>query len=208
MTRPTVSTRTDLFYLRLPQMYRDADPAQDWALLRFLSLLVDQYSEQVGDLVDRFTTTGDLADPALADPEWLPWLARLAGVNPDLYTTTDQLRVAISGANANRAVGSTEGILAPIRPVLTGSRTARIVNRDPTHFTYTVRTFEKETPDPSAVAALLKATKPAGLVALFDVSPGESFGDLAQRGLTFGDLNQYTNNDIRVAVPGQPIGGN
>lgn len=57
--RPTTTEVTDRFYGSLPEVYRDADAAQDdgpsnYPLLRYLSLLLDQL-QPIADLITRIT---------------------------------------------------------------------------------------------------------------------------------------------------------
>lgn len=57
--RPTVGAVTEALYASLPELYRDADAAQDtgpsnYPLLRYLSLLLDQL-EPIADVITRLT---------------------------------------------------------------------------------------------------------------------------------------------------------
>lgn len=71
--RPTVGPFTEAIYARLPEVYRDADAAQDegssnYPLLRYLSLLADQLTAVV-QLLGRLTYS-PLDDRDNTDPPW------------------------------------------------------------------------------------------------------------------------------------------
>ena len=88
--RPTVGPFTDALYARLPEVYRDADEAQDegrsnYPLLRYLSLLGDQLT-QVADLLGRFTYD-PLDERTNTDPAWDRYGSGLFG--DDTYGDAD-----------------------------------------------------------------------------------------------------------------------
>lgn len=71
--RPQVGPITEAVYASLPELYRDADAAQDtgrsnYPLLRYLSLILDQLTP-VADYVDRFTYEA-LDDRDNTSPAW------------------------------------------------------------------------------------------------------------------------------------------
>lgn len=157
---PTVSEATARVYAGLPEVYRDADPATGYQLLRYLSLLGDQLGD-VEVLLDRFTDRGELVDPALADPRWLEWLAQLVGVRA-AGATTAEARDLITGAATGWRAGTPESIRAAARGALTGSRYVD-VRPDGAH-RIRVQTVATETPDPAAVTAAVEraGVRPAG----------------------------------------------
>lgn len=88
--RPEVGPVTEALYGRLPDVYRDADEAQDegrsnYPLLRFLSLLGDQLTP-VAQLLARFTYD-PLDDRDNTDPPWDRYGTGLFG--DDTYGDTD-----------------------------------------------------------------------------------------------------------------------
>jgi len=201
--RPVVGDFTRRLWERLPAYMREADTATGYPLLRYTALLGEQ-AEQVSSIV--LDGASRLVDPATADAGSLRWLAALAGVDATLYSSTEQLRVAIAGADDNRAAGSTRAVLAAIRPALSETRTAAIVLRDAAAFRYRVRVYAREVPDQVELRRLLEATRPAGMVWELEVAPGQTWADLANRRLTYAQLGAYTHAQIATAVPGQPMG--
>jgi hypothetical protein len=181
MARPDVHDATDALWSSLPELYQAADEAQadgpnGYPLLRFLSLIVDQWGE-VLDLVGRIDyyshddggapgDTSDLADPYAADAAWLPWLAQLVGAQlPAGLTVADQ-RAAIAGALAGFLKGTKAGIAAAAATVLTGTKYVLVrplFGGD--RWTVELRTRTTETPGDAAVlaAVLAQKAKPAGL---------------------------------------------
>jgi Phage tail protein (Tail_P2_I) len=184
MTRPTVHTRTEAFYARLPDVYREADATLDlgagdlngYPLLRWLSLLVDQLGE-VADLIGRIDyyspddrglpgDTSDLGDPATADAAWLPWLAQAAGVVLAPNLNVDDQRAAIAGAVTGYLKGTKQGIADAAATALTGTRYVRVIPLyGGDQWRIEVRTRTTETPSTADVLAAIvdKRAKPAGV---------------------------------------------
>jgi P2-related tail formation protein len=206
VSRPVVSDFTEQLYARLPPFQRAADSAYDYPLLRYTALLGDQAEDLRSLVVD---APSRLYDPATADVTALPALAALAGVDARIYSDRsndwEQLRVAIAGADDNRAAGSTRAVLAAIRPALSQTRTAVIVLRDPARFAYRVRVYAREVPNQAELVRLLEATRPSPLIWELEIVPGQTWADLAARQLTYAQLGAYTHAQIASAVPGQPI---
>lgn len=209
--RPDVSAHVEAEYARLPQMYRDGDEANDFAVLRILSVVGDQRGD-VSDVVDRLlpeetNDLSELVDPMLADYDWLPWLAMMAGVDARLYPDTDgnrtALRLAIDGARGGRYPGSDAAIIAAVRPALTGTRAARITNKSVAGFSYSVEVYAAQVDDQAALAVLLSRTTPAGLTATLSVLPGWTWGDVLATGRTWGDVKNsgQTWGQSRATIP-------
>src|SRR4051794_35459238 len=174
MTRPTVHARTEAFYSRLPDVYREADAAQDlgvgdlngYPLLRWLSLIVDQLGD-VADLIGRIDyytpddrgapgDTSDLADPAAADAAWLAWLAQAVGVRLAPNLNVDDQRAAIAGAVSGFLKGTKQGIAAAAQTALTGTKYVSVIPLyGGDQWRVEVRARTTETPSTAAVLAAI-----------------------------------------------------
>lgn len=155
---------------RLPETYRVLDAPLGHPLRAYLSLVGDQLTE-VGEVVARLapeTGRSALADPYLADPAWLPWMAQLVGVSLSGAETVAARRAAIAGAGTGWLAGTTAGIVAAVRATLTDPVGGYVaVYRDPADpWLLHIVTKAIQTPDPgAALAAIGKAgAKPAGVV--------------------------------------------
>jgi len=130
----TASQFTLRWFASLPEFVRVADAAQDWQLLRYMSLIGDQADvlEQLYERID-FTpldedgdaTPSALIDPDTADAAWLPWLAQTVGARVDGLTTA-AARVAVDAAAGGWRAGSKGAIAAAARTVLTGTKSAKV----------------------------------------------------------------------------------
>jgi hypothetical protein len=110
--------------------------------------------------------TSDLADPATADPAWLPWLAQLVGARLPAGLTDAERRAAVAGAVAGYFKGTKQGIEAAARPALLGTQYVRVIpHYGGDQWRLEVRTRTSETPSTAAVAAAIVAAnaKPAGV---------------------------------------------
>lgn len=183
MLRPTVTGATETIYGQLPEFYRAADEAQNWTLLRYVSLLGDRADPVVQAIVDfdfrgpsdeggSAANSSALVDPVLADVSWLPWLAQLYGVR--LSGPVGQLRQAIVDATRGITPGSKGAIVNAARYMLTGERRVDIIPQTRPGgmaggpWDVLIRTRHDETPaDDGAriIAAIIAAdAKPAGVV--------------------------------------------
>jgi len=160
--RPAVSDATARLYDGLPEVYRDADPATGYALLRYLSLLGDQLGD-VTSLLDRLTA-GELVDPARADPRWLEWLAQLVGVRLTGATTSEARELIGSAATGWRA-GTRGAVIAAVRRAISAGD--RLVDVLPHHqgdpHVIAVLTRVGEQADRNVVRATAEAALPAGI---------------------------------------------
>lgn len=176
---PGLHPATLRWYDALPRAYRDVDAdlqatgAPDHPLARFLSLLGDQLGE-LQDLLDRIAfvrpedggapgDTSDLVDPAGADDAWLPWLARIAGINfGDVATAADRRLLLTAAA---RDAGSAGAIASAVAPALTGTRSITVSSHylsDPWNILVLVR--PDEAADLALVGKLALGQKPAGYI--------------------------------------------
>jgi phage tail-like protein len=155
-------------YDRLPAFYRSDDLDEGEALLRFMSLWLDQASE-VEELFS--DVRAGLGDPDLADAAWLPWLAQMAGVEVEADATELELRAAIGGAVSGYRVGTKEAIADAARTALTGDQDVWVYDHstssvgDGGAWDVLVITRPAETPDSAEVLAAIvrKHAKPAGV---------------------------------------------
>jgi hypothetical protein len=176
MAAPAVGVTTQRLYDRLPEVYRSADAALDYPLLRFLSLTVDQAAE-VAALLDRWDVltpdeggdpadSSELVDPALADADWLSWLAQHVGVDLPPAMAEQERRDNIAGAASGWQSGTRAGIAAAAAETLTGTKQVDVIplyGGNP--WAVAVRTIPTETPSEAAtLAAIIEArAKPAGV---------------------------------------------
>lgn len=172
---PDASAFTRRWYARLPELYRDPDPAADWSLLRYLSLIGDLAGE-VETLLDRIdyvseadgggpADTSSLVDPIAADLPWLRWAGQLVGVARSADLAGDELRAAIASASSGWQAGTKASIAAAVRPVLTGGQEVGVYDHyDDDPWKIEVRVRVSESPgDAGVLAAIARArAKPAG----------------------------------------------
>jgi hypothetical protein len=121
-------------------------------------------------------------------PGWaIPWLAQFVGVTVDAGHTEDQQRIA-----TREAEGWRRGTLAAIRGAakvhLTGSRKVFIDERTPTPYSFTVRTYQSETPDQAALEAALAVAKPAPLIIYYELLTGATYEELSLEFVNYSDL--------------------
>jgi hypothetical protein len=176
MARPAVTALTDRLYAQLPAMYRDADEPLDFPLLRFLSLLGDLAGE-VDVLHDRVSADepggrSELADPAVADLAWLPWMAQMVGVRLPPNLTGQAARDAVAFASSGYRGGTKAAVADAARSALIGARYVKIHDHSITEpgnggeWDVLLVTRVSDTPDVQAVldAVVSKRAKPAGVV--------------------------------------------
>lgn len=176
MTRPAVHPFTEQLYAQLPAYYRRQDAANDYTILRMFSLVGDRAGAQLIDLIDRIDyitpdeggpagATSALADPHLADPAWLPWLAQVPGVAIDAGMSLEQQRAAIATPSSGWLAGTRPGIAAAARTVLTGDHYVNVIPHfGGNHLVIGVATVPEETPSPEAVLEAIARAEaaPAG----------------------------------------------
>lgn len=177
--RPVVSgSAEELFAAIAPISELDSDDT-DWALLR----LCDAPGRQLQDVEDliRDTDAGpgwsSIVDVDRAPDTYLPWLAGLVGVRLVSGTAAGVQRDLIR-AMPGFGRGTPGAIRAAIAPLLTGTQTISIMERDGGAYRLTVQTYTSETPDPAAVEAALIAAKPAGIILTYRVIAGVTIDEL------------------------------
>lgn len=196
MPPPAVHSFTATVYQRLPLCYRDADEKQEWPLLKWLSLLVDQLGA-VADVVDRITMDDDdpasssaLTDPATADETWLPWLAQLVGLKTNVTSGrgygsglygSGPYGGGLSSAGASDlrtrirqhtfARGSHGAFDTIIRRHLVDGASYTLDERVGDQWHYTITVASADVTDEDSLVAALSAENPAGMVLTVDVVP-------------------------------------
>jgi hypothetical protein len=87
----------------------------------------------------------------------VPWVAQFAGARLDVGLPISTQRARLH-PDANKKATS-DAMMAAVRPLLTGTQSIRVVERDPTPYRHTYITRTSETPDPAAVVAVLSDPK-------------------------------------------------
>lgn len=178
MAAPVYSAATERLYARLPDLYRNADENNAYALKRWISGMADQVGE-IETLLNRIDYssehgTSDLVDPYAADMEWLRWLAAVTGVKLNLNATEGVQREQIGQLTAGLRAGSRASIIAAVKPMLTGTKFVEVHDHttDTSNFgaagewDVAIITSPSESPTSAIVLAAVAAAnvKPAGVV--------------------------------------------
>jgi hypothetical protein len=155
--------------------------------------------------VDELLTVpdGDLTSAPLADLATSPypgWLGQLAGLRVPAGLDLDEARRYIAGRGVSRR-GTPTAIRTAAAGQLTGTGKVELRERDGSPWRLRVITYAAETPDPAAVLAAVQVEKPVGIALTHEVRLGQSFGQLAATGQTWGDLRTQTWDQIRRTVP-------
>lgn len=221
-------------YNRLPQIYRVMDARNDYALLRYVGAACD-FGGEVDDMIEsvrgsravgpdapepwdldddelarwrdaRTDRLSLLADPALAPPEWLPYIAQLAGTRLHPQAGTQERRDTIADASSGYRAGCRDALADAARSALTGSRYVLIQpftrgdGSAGTMWDVTIRTRVSETPDPQAIIDTIarKGAKPAG-VKLWYATFGTSWDKIEALFPTWSDWEAHTWDTIEEA---------
>jgi hypothetical protein len=116
------------------------------------------------------------------------WAAQFTGDTPPPGLTETQVRQRLTDRPHQRR-GRAASIAAAARPLLTGTRSVIVYERDGSAYRLRVRTYAEETPDVAAVTAALEAAKPGGLLLTHEVVGLTSFAALeAEPAQSFADL--------------------
>lgn len=184
---------------------------------RALDAMGEGFRDQAGPLLEPMVgaLVGDVepAEALVAGPDgWAlafdldrtpapGWLGQLAGV-PDAAGNAAAQRAAVRARGYTR--GTPAAIQAAAQATLTESRTVDILEREGGAYRLTVRTYMRETPDPAATAAAIRAALPAGLATTIVVLSGWLWEDVANAGPASWQrlLDTYaTWDDVLHAVP-------
>jgi hypothetical protein len=179
---PDAQPVLDDLYNSLPQHYRLSDataqPIGTYPLYRFLAGICAELSKVVTvvegmnyDDTDP-SSTSVLADPLVAEADWLPWLAQLVGVPLEFALSDAEKRDAILYASAGWRAGTKVAVAAAARTALTGTKHCQVYDHsivnpgDGGEWDVLLVTRTSETPDVGAVldAVVRRGAKPAGVV--------------------------------------------
>lgn len=127
---------------------------------------------EVDDVVRDSATAPGWAAELTADGSHNPrWTAQFLGVQVPGDASEQMVRDLIAARPSFRR-GTPGALRAAAQLLLTGTKRVDLFERDGSAYRLRVRTYASETPDPAAVEAALRATKPAGLVLTYEVFNG------------------------------------
>lgn len=101
ITRATPNPVTDRWYDFLPEVYRQVDEDNGWALYAFMDACCSVLVEPT--LIADRIAGGQFTDPALADDAWIPWVAQAVGI---IGVGLAQQRARLATIAGDPAVGS------------------------------------------------------------------------------------------------------
>jgi len=139
--------------------------------------------EQMDDLAHANPQWSSLLDINRIPDEGLPWFGQFTGTLVDPNLTFAQQRQQIR-ANPGWHRGTKDAIALAVRPLLTGTQTVNIVERDTSPYHFNLATYGSETPDSNLVQVAVNRVKPAGLQWLYTLIPGSPGGP----GTTYANL--------------------
>jgi len=159
------SFKQSLWDLLQPMFYADAQNGNS------LHIYLGGLSDPIFQLVDDWASDTDDGDPGyslLVDatrvPDVaIPWLGQFVGIRVTTGLTAAQQKEQLVGLG-NWKRGTVAALKAAPQPLLTGTQTVIVKERDTSPYHLLVYTLAAETPDQNAVLAALLSQKPAGLV--------------------------------------------
>lgn len=146
----------------LEPMFFNDDGSLDIYLRALSDPLFQKVEEWASDTDDDKPGYSILVDPTRCPVEAIPWLAQFVGVTIWSGLSEAEQRAQLIGLG-NWKRGTAASIQAALAPLLTGSKTVQIKERDTSPYHFQVLTYATETPDQNKVIAAITATKPAGL---------------------------------------------
>lgn len=188
------------------------DAENDNALAVFLTAIAQMY-EQVkswaDDDDDGNVGWSILLDLNRAPTEVLPWLGQFVGAIVDPRLSDAAQRAQIDNPVIWQR-GSVAGILNAIQPLLTGTKTVLMKERDPVAspsqpaYGLTIFTYTSETPSSAAVLAAINAVKPAGIILNYQTISGWTYAalDVAYASYNAMDAGFKTYNGMDTNTPG------
>lgn len=173
---------TDRWYDMIPEMYRIADDddtstSLGWPLYGYMDAACSTLVEPT--FIANRIAAGQLTDPALADDEWIPWLAQAIGV---YGTGVAEQRARLANVVSQSALGSLGYMTVMVQEFLTGTKYAVVTPAPPWGIEIRVRVDELSLVGDTVggLAAALYATGrvPAGFL-LTIVTDQETWAQLA-----------------------------
>ena len=103
--------------------------------------------------------------------EGLQWFGQFVGTIVDPNLTYNQQRQQIK-QRAGWQRGTPAAIVAAVRPLLTGTQTVALVERDTSAYHFSISTYGDETADSNRVQIAIQNNKPAGLQFTYTIIGG------------------------------------
>jgi hypothetical protein len=187
------------------------DKENNWALAHYIAS-IGTMIQDITDLSRAPSSWGDLMDPDTCPPEALGWLAQMVGIRLPQPITADEARTIIKKQD-NFKRGTPEGIREAIKPLLTDTQYVGIIERaDGDPYKIVISTITSETPNPTAVGALLSedgpnAVIPAGILWTYGHTENAMlFGNLRESMLTFTQVkSNYASFGVLKTSPPPPV---
>ena len=193
---------TKTAYGRLGAALTGPDPDHQFALATLLGVLLDPIDD--AHALVRSGWAGAL-NPTTTSEVWLRWLAQAAGVMLPPGIDLDTARAMVTHP-VGWLAGTPQALRTAVAATLTGSKTIWLeehVDGDP--FLVRVTVFTDETPSVWAAQRAADRAVDAGIQVEVWVKEGWTFKDLAESGLTFGELARIPGRLIKHVVPGTPL---
>lgn len=102
------------------------------------------------------------------------WAAQFTGDTPPADLSDAQVRRRLV-ERPHQSRGHPSALVAAAQPLLRGSQSVQVFERDGSAYRVRVRTYSEETPDAAAVNAALQEAKPGGLLLTLEVVPMTSY---------------------------------
>jgi hypothetical protein len=144
-------------------MFYDDDGSLDTYLRSLADPLFQEVEDWASDGDDGSPGYSILVDPDRVPTEGIPWLGQFVGVTITSGLSDADQRVQLIGLG-NWKRGTVAALEAAVKPLLTGSQTIVVKERDTSPYHFEVYTLASETVDINKARAALLTQKPAGLV--------------------------------------------
>lgn len=161
----TATPAAKLLYKAMPPLAVEADPDNDWALLRFTQAITTMLLDRVYSYVlpdDGSPAWSLMLDVDRAPSDALGYIAMFSGATLKAGLTDDGQRIRIKEAQGWQR-GKPDAIKGAARSMLTGTKQVTLVERYLNPYRIRLTTLRTETPDPVAMEAAVRAALPAGI---------------------------------------------
>lgn len=187
--RPALTPAGARLYEQLEPRARD-DGAHGWAMAHLAGALATMIDRAHGYAHDADVPWGSLYDVEQTPDEALEHVAQYIGVQllGSLTAAGRRIRTREAGGLRRGTVAAIKGAALPHLVSTDPARPAvvEVLERDGGDaYRLRVVTYAAETPNPAQVEAALRAEKPAGLVLIYEVRPGQSYDQARQRHTTY-----------------------